>query len=128
MSLSLGSWLLLTVLAPTAVRISPPQGAIELRHGGFVSALTFTRDGKTLNVAQHHTRLADQSATVFVEADEAVEAGRAPQHAVGVEADIAVASSQAVGDAGPAARQLGGDAAAVGELDHLVRKGREPTP
>jgi WD40 repeat protein len=48
MSLSLCSWLLFTVLAPAAVRIPPPSGAIELRHGDFVSSLAFTRDGKTL--------------------------------------------------------------------------------
>ena len=85
-------------------------------------------NGQALDVAQHDARLAGQPAARLIEADEAVEARRAPQHAVRVEAGIAVAPAQAVGDAGPAARQLGGDAAAVAELDHLVRKGREPAP
>ena len=48
MSLSLCAWLLLAVPAPAAVLIPPPKGAIQLRHGGFVSSLTYTRDGKTL--------------------------------------------------------------------------------
>src|SRR5262245_3334897 len=48
MSLSLCAWSLLAVPAPAAVWTPPPKGAIQLRHGGFVSSLTFTRDGKTL--------------------------------------------------------------------------------
>ena len=48
MSLPLCSWLLLAVPAPAAVWDLPPPGAIPLRHGGPVSALLFTPDGKTL--------------------------------------------------------------------------------
>ena len=86
------------------------------------------RNGQALDVAQHHARFADQPAARLVEADEAVEVRRTPQHAVGVEALIAVAAPQAVGNAGPPTRQLGGDLAAVAKLDHLVGKGREPAP
>src|SRR4051812_37878931 len=48
MSLSIGLWLLLAEAAPTAVWTPPPKGAIQLRHGGFVSSLVFLTDGKTL--------------------------------------------------------------------------------
>ena len=51
MSLSLCSWLLLAVPTPAAVWAPPPRGTIQLRHGGAVSALAFTRDGKTLIAA-----------------------------------------------------------------------------
>ncbi len=40
--------LLLTVPFPDAAWAPVPKGATPLRHGGFVSSLTFTRDGKTL--------------------------------------------------------------------------------
>jgi WD40 repeat protein len=40
--------MLLSVPAPAAVWTPPPKGASQLRHGGAVSALIFTRDGKTL--------------------------------------------------------------------------------
>jgi WD40 repeat protein len=48
MSLSLCAWCLLAVPAPAALGIPPPQGAVQLRHGGFVSSLVFLPDGKTL--------------------------------------------------------------------------------
>jgi WD40 repeat protein len=48
MSLSLCSWLLLAVPAPAAVGTPSPKGVSQLHHGGFVSALAFTADGKTL--------------------------------------------------------------------------------
>jgi WD40 repeat protein len=48
MLLSLCPWLLLAVPSPEAVWAPPPKGAILMRHGGFVSALAFTRDGNTL--------------------------------------------------------------------------------
>jgi WD40 repeat protein len=48
MSLSLCSWMLLAVPVPAAVWTPPANGAIQLRHGAFVSSLAFTRDGKTL--------------------------------------------------------------------------------
>src|SRR5689334_8050281 len=51
MSLSLCSWVLLAAAAPAAVGTPPPRGTIQLRHGGAVSALAFTRDGKTLIAA-----------------------------------------------------------------------------
>ena len=86
------------------------------------------RNDEALDVAQHHAGLADQPAAFLVEADEAVETRRVPQHAVRVEALIAIAPPQAIGDAGTAARQFGGDPAAITESDHLVRKGREAAP
>ena len=86
------------------------------------------RNEKALDVAQHHTGFADQPAVSLVEADEAIETRCVPQHAVGVEAFIAVAPAKTVGDAGSAARQLGGDPAAIAKPDHLVRKGREAAP
>jgi WD40 repeat protein len=51
MSLTLCAWSLLAVPAPAAVWTPPPKGAIQLRHGAFVSSLTYTRDGKTLIAA-----------------------------------------------------------------------------
>jgi WD40 repeat protein len=59
MSLSL-CWMLLAV-PDAAMGTLPPTAAIQLPHGGFVSALTFTRDGKTLISASgdHLIRLWD---------------------------------------------------------------------
>ncbi|HYT89758.1 MAG TPA: hypothetical protein VEL76_13705 [Gemmataceae bacterium] len=49
MSWLLGPWCLLAALTPEAAWLaSLPKGVTQLRHGGFVSALAFTPDGKTL--------------------------------------------------------------------------------
>jgi WD40 repeat protein len=48
MALTLWSWMLLAAPVSAAVGTPPPKGAIPLRHGGSVSALRFTPDGKTL--------------------------------------------------------------------------------
>ena len=86
------------------------------------------RDHQALDVAQQDARLADQPAVALVESDQAVERGRAPQHAAGVEAFVAVAAARAVGDARLVAGQRLGDAVAVGQLDDLVRQGGQTAP
>ena len=86
------------------------------------------RQEEVLDVAQHHARLAGQPAGRLVEGDEAIEAGRTPQGAAGIEAGIAIAAAEPVGDAGPGARQRARDGAPIGELDHVVRQRRQPAP
>jgi WD40 repeat protein len=51
MSSLIGLWLLLADAAPVEVWTPPPPGAIQLRHGSFVSSLVFLRDGRTLLTA-----------------------------------------------------------------------------
>src|ERR1700692_276653 len=52
MSPTLGPWFLIAALLPEAAWPMPtPKGATLLSHDGFVSALAFTPDGKTLFTA-----------------------------------------------------------------------------